>query len=249
MRSLRHIATGLFIISASGFFTKATAQTMTQCQTWAGGSVTCSTSAPPQPRPDPYKQLNDILKDLNAEKAVNKQRDEENAYRANQLAQQQELIRLQIQAEEAERARVAATWRQQSNVQSRQDAERRADQLLRSQVSTAVLEGRCDDAKTIALQASRIDLAEQALRICTPKPVHAAVKTQTPSAAPHRASQQASAKQSTPIITTPVELPFDETLIVAVKERRIDCALALNAVRKTGDQGQAFRVQQFCTGH
>ena len=106
-----------------------------------------------------------------------------------------------------------------------------------------------EDAKTIALQASRIDMAEQALRICTPKPVQAAVKTQTPSAAPHRASQQASAKQSTPIITTPVELPFDETLIVAVKERRIDCALALNAVRKTGDQGQAFRVQQFCTGH
>jgi len=219
------------------------AQSTTICQNLGSGIVTC------RERPDPLKQLQDTVEDIVADRNAKRQREAEAAYRASQLAQQQELIRLQIQAEEAERARVAATWRQQSNVQSRQDAERRADQLLRSQVSTAVLDGRCEDAKTIALQASRIDMAEQALRICTPKKVQPAVKTPKSSAAPHSAPQQAFAKQSTPNITTPVELPFDETLIVAVKERRIDCALALNAVRKTGDQGQEFRVQQFCASH
>jgi len=39
-----------------------------------------------------------------------------------------------------------------------------------SEVSSAILEGRCKDAKEIALRQSRLDVADQAMRLCTPKP-------------------------------------------------------------------------------
>ena len=38
-------------------------------------------------------------------------------------------------------------------------------------VSTSILEGRCEDAKAAALQGNNLDLAEQAMRLCKPKPV------------------------------------------------------------------------------
>jgi Gram-negative bacterial TonB protein C-terminal/Sel1 repeat len=38
----------------------------------------------------------------------------------------------------------------------------------KAQVSKAILEGRCDEAKSIALQANDLDVAEQALRLCKP---------------------------------------------------------------------------------
>jgi Sel1 repeat len=50
----------------------------------------------------------------------------------------------------------------------------------KAQVSKAILEGRCDDAKNIALQANDLDVAEQALRICKP----ATKETTTPVTAP-----------------------------------------------------------------
>lgn len=43
-----------------------------------------------------------------------------------------------------------------------------AENTLMASISTAVREGRCDDAKQTALAANRLDLADQALRICTP---------------------------------------------------------------------------------
>ncbi len=42
------------------------------------------------------------------------------------------------------------------------------DTSWKSQVSKAILEGRCDEAKSIALQANDLDVAEQALRLCKP---------------------------------------------------------------------------------
>ena len=45
---------------------------------------------------------------------------------------------------------------------------READQALTSQVALAVREGRCQDAKNAALDAHRLDLADQAMRLCTP---------------------------------------------------------------------------------
>ncbi len=39
---------------------------------------------------------------------------------------------------------------------------------LMATISKAVLEGRCEDAKTVALTSSRLDLADQAMRLCKP---------------------------------------------------------------------------------
>lgn len=39
---------------------------------------------------------------------------------------------------------------------------------LMATISKAVLEGRCEDAKTVALISSRLDLADQAMRLCKP---------------------------------------------------------------------------------
>ena len=61
----------------------------------------------------------------------------------------------------------------------------------KAQVSKAILEGRCDDAKTIALQANDLDVAEQALRICKP----ATKEITTPVAAP----EPTKGKQPSPI--------------------------------------------------
>lgn len=41
-------------------------------------------------------------------------------------------------------------------------------QTLLADVSSAVREGRCDDAKMLALNANRLDVADQAMRLCTP---------------------------------------------------------------------------------
>lgn len=46
--------------------------------------------------------------------------------------------------------------------------QQRAEATLTSTVAAAVREGRCADAKDAALRASRLDLAEQAMRLCTP---------------------------------------------------------------------------------
>jgi len=61
----------------------------------------------------------------------------------------------------------------------------------KAQVSKAILEGRCDDAKNIALQANDLDVAEQALRICKP----ATKATTTPSSVPNANN----ARQPSPI--------------------------------------------------
>lgn len=43
-------------------------------------------------------------------------------------------------------------------------------QAQRTAVASLVAQGQCEDAKTYALQYGDMDLAEQAMRICTPKP-------------------------------------------------------------------------------
>lgn len=43
-----------------------------------------------------------------------------------------------------------------------------AEQELLKTVATAVREGRCDAAKSAALEASRLDIADQAMRLCKP---------------------------------------------------------------------------------
>lgn len=45
----------------------------------------------------------------------------------------------------------------------------RLDDLVRRAVAQAILAGDCDRAKTIALSDGNLDLAQQAMSLCTPK--------------------------------------------------------------------------------
>lgn len=55
------------------------------------------------------------------------------------------------------------------------DAEmKRIDDQVLSFISNAVLEGRCNDARYIALKLNRLDLADQAMRLCSPAPKQSA---------------------------------------------------------------------------
>lgn len=101
---------------------------------------------------------------------------------ARRAAQARELARAELQMlrdqEAAANAAVAEANRRAAAQQAAQEQQRQAQlqregqgrQDLMTVVSTAVLEGRCDDAKAVALQAGNLDLAEQAMRLCKPKP-------------------------------------------------------------------------------
>ena len=72
----------------------------------------------------------------------------------------QERLRL-----DQERTRADQDARAQAYVE---EANRQANANLLATISTAILEGRCEDAKTVALTNSRLDLADQAMRLCKP---------------------------------------------------------------------------------
>lgn len=55
---------------------------------------------------------------------------------------------------------------QRNQLQSAEDANR---QQLHDMVGLAVAEGRCDDAKSLALKYGDMDLAEQSMRLCVQK--------------------------------------------------------------------------------
>lgn len=42
-------------------------------------------------------------------------------------------------------------------------------EVLKQSVITAIREGRCEDAKNLAIDGGDLDLADQALRLCTPR--------------------------------------------------------------------------------
>jgi hypothetical protein len=110
-----------------------------------------------------------------AQSALGACRNEERREKAERIriAEEERLRteRLRIEQENAaiERARVDQLATERGAAAQEAEAARFADQDLRTRVSQAVLEGRCEDAKTIALLASRIDMAEQALCICKPQ--------------------------------------------------------------------------------
>jgi hypothetical protein len=69
---------------------------------------------------------------------------------------------------EFQRQRDAAAAAEQAGMdQARARAARQDDTALMANISAAVKDGRCNDAKTYALDANRLDLADQALRVCT----------------------------------------------------------------------------------
>lgn len=57
---------------------------------------------------------------------------------------------------------------QQAANQAQREAAARED-AWRMGIAQAIQEGRCDDAKASALGAGRLDVADQVLRLCTPK--------------------------------------------------------------------------------
>lgn len=92
-------------------------------------------------------------------------RENDDAERANEIRKRQQAVELernrliqdQARADEAARAQAYA-----------EEANRQANASLLATISKAILEGRCEDAKTVALTSSRLDLADQAMRLCKP---------------------------------------------------------------------------------
>ncbi len=75
---------------------------------------------------------------------------------------------------EAQRQRAAARAQAERQRAAAAEAQRQAyavekEQAFMAIVSQAVQAGECEDAKAIALLANRLDIADQAARICTPK--------------------------------------------------------------------------------
>jgi hypothetical protein len=97
--------------------------------------------------------------------------------RAADEARDKEALRIQQQNSEADRVRAEKLMDQQGLEKKQQESDRQEELQLRTQVSSAILEGRCDDAKKAALLRGRIDMAEQAMRLCKPKPVRASLKS------------------------------------------------------------------------
>ena len=116
----------------------------------------------------------------------------ERARLAEEERRRLERVRIEQESASIERARVDQLATERAAAAQEAEAARLADQDLRTRVSQAVLEGRCEDAKTIALLASRIDMAEQALRICKPQ------ATKSPSAAGRVAATQGRTPPATP---------------------------------------------------
>jgi len=67
-------------------------------------------------------------------------------------------------------AEEAARYQALSAQAARVENERRYEAQVHGLISRAILEKRCGDAKQIALEANRLDLAEQAVRLCVPTP-------------------------------------------------------------------------------
>lgn len=83
-----------------------------------------------------------------------------NAYRAGQEARQaRELHERQMAEYEAERQRAAI-----------QAADAEAERIWMSGIVHSVARGDCDEAKADALRAGRLEVADQVVRVCTPKP-------------------------------------------------------------------------------
>lgn len=69
-----------------------------------------------------------------------------------------------------QRQRDAQAAAEQAGIdQARGRAAQHDDAALMANISAAVKDGRCEDAKTYALEANRLDLADQALRVCSTK--------------------------------------------------------------------------------
>lgn len=147
----------------------AAAQTTTYCSP-IGGGVSCSTSADPWAGQQASQQQ--LVQGAAALGANIRARRDAKALQQRKVADAA-LIRQYMDAGECEAAvGVAAPYSDaaqiQSVIRSRCTPKQTADQLLLAQIGQAVQGGRCEEAKGMALTAGRLDVAEQAMRLCVP---------------------------------------------------------------------------------
>jgi hypothetical protein len=72
-------------------------------------------------------------------------------------------------AQQAQQAETARQWNEYARQQTQRDAEQSAITRKRT-VAKAISEGRCDEAKKMALEWGDLNLAQQAVSLCTPTP-------------------------------------------------------------------------------
>ncbi len=136
------------------------AQTTTYCGE-AGFGVRCTTTPTPK---SGWDQLNDTLADLKKKREAREQVEQQ-----RQLEQQQAQLRAQQAAQYRElQERTDQLSLQAQQILLQQENQKRDAEDLNRLVSQAVLDHRCEDAKTIALTAGNLGLADQAMRLCTP---------------------------------------------------------------------------------
>ena len=123
-----------------------------ECQSWStfGNSITCD-----DPEPSPLAQ------GLAAYIRNGIEEDRRNA--ALEVERQRLLIQQQQQQAYAQ---------QQAFLQQQQMYAAQQEQSFLAVVSQAVQQGQCEDAKAIALSRGRLDIAEQAARLCSPPQVN-----------------------------------------------------------------------------
>lgn len=100
-----------------------------------------------------------------ADLAACQRREREEKRQKAEDAQRQQAYAQERQRLDLERTRADEAARTQAYAE---EANRQANANLLATISNAILEGRCEDAKTVALTSSRLDLADQAMRLCKP---------------------------------------------------------------------------------
>ena len=117
------------------------AQTTTKCDEWMG-SITCrSTGQLPQQKSE-FERTNDTLLQIIRNNNERKRAEE-----------QKQLQLKQIEIQERTRRQIEQQSRYLQEVQQQQEAQQLASDQLNKEVSQAILDGRCNDAKNIALTA------------------------------------------------------------------------------------------------
>lgn len=205
--------------------TTAGAQTTTFCDSW-GSSVVCRTSKPQPPQKSGLEKLNEELARIAKERDERKLRE-----------QQEQLYQLQLQQAEEQRRKIEEEQRflrQQADlaVQKKQEEEARRMyfEQVNAQVSRAVLENRCEDAKNIALGAGNFDLAERALRLCkTQPPVSSSSKLRNQAAVPNSSTKLKPAatavlppRPAKSVYVPPSQKELEDQKYVAQKGRAFD---------------------------
>lgn len=244
---------------------------VTRCTENPGyGGYTCHTTQPPPPVEDPAERIIrnmgpecrsglDALGEMamvfgttspgrnweaaeNARRVAAARRERcerlEAAARANAIEQQ-------AAAEEAAlRARQMEIYQEQEAARQRAAQEKAARDQWLATVSQVVLEGRCSDAKDMALRQGRLDVADQVQRVCVPP---APVKAQAPLSPPGPSSgklvsigeastqlQLVTSKASTGDLEAQNELGF---MYANGKGVPVDYAAAADWYRKAADKG------------